>query len=146
MRGEDRASSLAFFGGHDEDAAGDHGDLFAAALGALWLCSLVLRDALGAFELLLALCAAVLVGWHDLVSGTAGQARRRKGYTRTARVERDFFGGRPTGPAWVRRSIPRTAAVTTWGVAPQTRDRPRVGVPYRATGFVAPEADRPGCA
>ena len=95
MRGEGRASSLAFFGGHDEDAAGDHGDLFAAALGALWLCSLVLRDALGAFELLLALCAAVLVGWHDLVSGTAGQARRRKGYTRTARVERDFFGGRP---------------------------------------------------
>ena len=51
----------------------------------------MLRDALGSFELFPALCAAIFVGWHDLFSGTAGQARRRKGYIQTARVERELF-------------------------------------------------------
>ena len=68
------SSALALLGGHHVDIARHKGDLLAPALGALRFHGFMLGDGLGAFKLLPAFLATILVGWHGLESSNEGGA------------------------------------------------------------------------
>ena len=67
-------ASLALLGGHHVDIPRYEGHLLAPAFGALQFQRFMLGDGLGAFKLLPAFLATILVGRHGLKSSTKNAA------------------------------------------------------------------------